>query len=225
MPRNFKLSPSDFSFLWQECPRCYYLKIVAGFKRPGGPFPSIFGTIDRAMRAEFLGGRTERMAPELPPGTMTHGEKLLHSAPIVLPGHMSTITLGGRLDAIVTFDDGSYGVIDFKTSAIKPQSIRLYSRQLRAYAYALENPAPGKFALAPISAMGLLAFQPETFHANADRAALDGALKWYPIKRNDESFMAFLDDVLTVLELPEAPPPAPKCAYCRYRAESRANGL
>lgn len=30
----WKLSPSDFGFLWQECPRYFWLKVREGFRRP-----------------------------------------------------------------------------------------------------------------------------------------------------------------------------------------------
>lgn len=224
--RNFQLSPSDFAFLWQECPRCFYLKLVNGFKRPGGPFPSIFGVIDSAMRAHFMGARTEVLSPDLPPGTVTLGEKWVTSAPIHVPGHAATVSIRGKFDTVARFDDNSYAVIDFKTSNIKPRSVQLYARQLRAYAHALENPAPGKLALSPISVLGLLAFTPETFTTvEARDATLTGALRWYPVRRNPASFMSFLDEVLTVLELPVPPAPGEKCQWCAYREESRANGL
>ena len=58
------------------------------------------------------------------------------------------------------FDDHSYGVIDFKTSNIKTTHVQLYSRQLRAYAYALEHPGGSLLALSPISVLGLLSFTP-----------------------------------------------------------------
>ncbi len=122
---NFKLSPSDFAFLWEECPRCFYLKYVEGFKRPSGAFPSIFTVIDREMRKTFLGQRADAMTPDLPPGTMAYGEKWVQSAPISLPGHHATITIRGKLDAVVAFDDGSFGVIDFKTSDIRARSKQL----------------------------------------------------------------------------------------------------
>ena len=96
---EYRLSPSDFAFLWEECHRCFYLKYVTGFKRPGGPFPRIFGVIDLAMRKHYIDGRTDAMSPDLPPGTMTYGEKWVHSAPIHLPGHESTLVLRGKLDA------------------------------------------------------------------------------------------------------------------------------
>lgn len=223
---NYKLSPSDFAFLWEECKRCFYLKIAAGFNRPPGPFPSIFGVIDREMRNFFMWKETDVMSPDLPPGLMIFGEKWVESAPIQLPGHSATCYIKGKLDAILQFEDGSYGVVDFKTSDIKAAHIRLYSRQLRAYAYALEHPSPGKFELSPISAMGLLAFTPTTYASEAvGTSTLSGTLRWHEIKRNDSSFMNFLDEVLTVLELPEPPDPDPKCVWCKYRAESRHNGL
>ncbi len=232
MAQNFTLSPSDFAFLWQECGRCFYLKYVAGYKRPFGAFPSIFGAIDGAMRDRFMGAPTGDLTPDLPPGTVTHGEKWVHSQPIHRDGHSATLTIRGKFDTVVTFDDGSYGVIDFKTSNIKPQSVRLYSRQLRAYAYALENPLPGKLSLSPITVMGLLSYTPDTFDAEAStranekgRAVLGGTLNWHAIKRNTTSFMAFLDEVLTLLELPEAPEADPKCNWCQYRESARLTGF
>lgn len=32
-----KLSPSDLTFLWDECPRCFYLKHILGIMRPAAP--------------------------------------------------------------------------------------------------------------------------------------------------------------------------------------------
>ena len=45
--KNWKLSPSDFAFLWEECKRCFYLKVARGFYRPRTPFPGIFSVIDQ----------------------------------------------------------------------------------------------------------------------------------------------------------------------------------
>jgi len=54
-----------------------------------------------------------------------------------------------------------YGVIDFKASNPSTDSARMYSRQLHAYAYALEHPAPGKLSLSPVTKLGLLYFYPD----------------------------------------------------------------
>jgi hypothetical protein len=56
---NFKLTPSDFAFLWEECKRCFYLKVVHGFQRPFGAFPKIFTIIDAQMKNYYSDMRTE----------------------------------------------------------------------------------------------------------------------------------------------------------------------
>ena len=68
--KNWTLSPSNFAFLWEECKRCFYLKIVSGVRRPGGPMPKIFTIIDAQMKGRFLannsifgGIRTEPCEP------------------------------------------------------------------------------------------------------------------------------------------------------------------
>lgn len=59
--------------------------------------------------------------------------------------------ISGRFDIVVSFDDGTYGVIDFKTSNPSKDSALLYSRQLHAYAYALEHSAPP--CIKPVSSL------------------------------------------------------------------------
>ena len=43
---NWKLSPSDFAFLYEECSRCVYLKVARDYQRPRGPFPNAFMMTD-----------------------------------------------------------------------------------------------------------------------------------------------------------------------------------
>src|SRR5580698_8346615 len=62
--RTRVLAPSDFAFLWDECPRCFYNKVVLNRGRPRSPFPNVFGAIDRAMKLFFLGGRAEGLADD-----------------------------------------------------------------------------------------------------------------------------------------------------------------
>lgn len=224
---HYRLTPSDFAFLWEECQRCFYLKHVRRFSRPGGPFPRIFGAIDGQMRNYYMNRRTEEIAPALPPGRLSFGEKWVESRPIYLPGYDDTISLRGRFDAAITFDDGSYGVIDFKTSDITRTSLRLYARQLHAYLYALEHPAPGKLSFdGPVTVLGLLAFTPVNFSIDASgQAALTGGVKYHAIPRDPEGFLGFLEQIAGVLTLAEPPDPAENCVWCQYRDESRASGL
>ncbi|MFC1878637.1 PD-(D/E)XK nuclease family protein [Chloroflexota bacterium] len=222
MENNFKLSPSDLTFLWDECPRCFYLKVARNFRRPSMPFPSIFGRIDGLMKLHYEGKPTGELSAELPEGVVSFAEKWVTSQPITLPGHSSQCFLRGKFDTVVTFTDGSYGVIDFKTSKPKPYHIPFYSRQLHAYMYALENPAPGKFALSPISILGLLVVEPVGMSDTpGGQLAYLGDVTWLECPRDDEGFMEFLDQVLALLERQTPPDANPKCGWCSYRQAAR----
>lgn len=223
---TYKLSPSDLTFLWDECKRCFYLKVVRNFSRPATPFPSIFTKIDGLMKKYYQGKSTTEINPDLPSGTVLHGDKWVQSQPIQLPDHSSQCYLVGKFDTVVHFDNGTYGVVDFKTSTPRPTHLEFYGRQLRAYAYALEHPAPGKFSLSPISRLGLLVVEPEAIDLtlSGDIAYL-GKVTWQEIPVDEATFLAFLGQVLTVLELPIPPEAAENCTWCKYRQSARENGV
>jgi hypothetical protein len=118
-----KLSPSDLTFLWDECPRCFYLKYLHGITRPAVPFPSIFGTIDRLMKAHYASRPTSDLDPSLPPGFVSVSEQWVESIPITLPGHSMSCYLRGKYDAVIGFDDGSFGIIDLAPSPSQSTSL------------------------------------------------------------------------------------------------------
>ncbi|MBN1537823.1 MAG: PD-(D/E)XK nuclease family protein [Anaerolineales bacterium] len=226
MSSSWKLSPSDLTFLWDECPRCFYLKVVHGINRPWGAFPKIFNRIDKLMKAHFEGKPASQISPMLPEGIVRFGEKWVTSEPIQLPGHTATCFIKGKFDVVLEFHDHSYGVVDFKTSEAKPEHIRFYSRQLHAYAYALENPASGKLSLQPINRLGLLCVEPvEMDQVGKDQLAYVGNATWLECPKDNQGFMKFLDQVITLLELPSPPEPNPKCGWCQYREAARDHGL
>lgn len=225
MLKKYKFSPSELTFLWDECPRCFYLKHVYNIKRPSAPFPSIFGAIDRAMKGYYAGQPTSAIDPSLPPGRILMETRSVESGLIELPGCQARCYFSGRYDSVIAFDDGSYGVIDFKTSDPKPSHVEFYSRQLHAYALALEFPAPGKFGLAPISLLGLLSITPRSMDMTAEgQVSLLSAPTWQCVPRNDAGFFDFLGQIVAVLEQPEPPEPGEKCEFCRYREGSRQHG-
>lgn len=226
MENNWKLSPSDFAFLWEECPRCFYLKVTNRFYRPRPIMPKIFTQIDLKMKDFYTGKRTESFAPSMPPGKVSHDEKWVQSRPLAVPGHKGTCFIRGKFDTIVSFDDGGYGVVDFKTSHRKSEHIALYSRQLHAYAFSLEKSAPGDFHLEPVTRLGLLVFEPELYtQGKTGKVGFAGSLEWIEIPRDDAGFRSFLGEVMTVLEAGEPPPAGPACEWCRYREESRRRGV
>ena len=227
--KPFKLSPSDFAFLWEECPRCFYEKVVHGRGRPRAPMPKIFTQIDTAMRRAFDGKRLDAIVPGAPAGVIGYGEAWVQSAVFVPPGARASCFVRGRLDSIARLVGGGFAVIDRKTANPREEHVALYCRQLHAYAYSLEHPAPRALALEPIERLGLLAFEPLLFAAPANGRgsvpsslpALSGNLSWVEVQRDDRAFLGFLAEVVNLLDQPEPPPPGISCPYCSYQQGRR----
>ena len=123
---------------------------------------------------------------------------------------------------MLQFNDGTYGVVDFKTTEIKDEHIPFYSRQLQAYAYALEHTAPTKLHLSPISIMGLLCFEPRHMTKNPEgHLTYSGQVAWQVCPPDEPAFLNLMADILDILELPEAPVAGDKCEFCKYREQAR----
>ncbi len=223
---NWKLSPSDLTFLWDECKRCFYLKVRHDFRRPAAPFPRIFSTIDLLMKDIYLEHSTRKISPTLPEGKTIMTGRWVTSAPVMAPNQQDSCSIQGIFDTVVQFEDGSYGVVDFKTSRPKAEHVAFYSRQLQAYAYALEHPAPGKLHLAPVSRLGLLVYDPHSMsESGADGLALLGSATWLDCPLDENRFLGFLAEVMQLLSQPEPPPPGADCSYCTYRLAARTTSF
>lgn len=225
MSENYKLSPSELTFLWDECQRCFYLKVVKKFKRPAMPFPKIFNQIDRLMKNFFYELPTEEISPELPPGRVAFASKWVNSQPISFAHHSASCYIRGIFDTVLQFSDGSYAVVDFKTTKPRSDHIPFYTRQLHAYAYALEHAKLDSFSLGPINKMGLLCVEPFSMARMEDgNLAYAGQVTWMECPKEDDSFLAFIDSVLGILDSPSPPPANESCSFCKYRQDSRSTG-
>jgi len=221
---NYRLSPSDLTFSYEGCKRCFYLKVVNGISQPSIPLPAIFSQIAGLLKSHYDGKPTTDLHVALPPGIVSLGEKYVRSESIKLPNHESTCYISGRFDIVVSFDDGTYGVIDFKTGNPSRESANLYRRQLQAYAYALEHPAPRALALSPVTKLGLLYFYPSGINQHSlERLNYEADITWVEIVKNEREFLRFIDEVMNLLESPEAPEHSANCQWCGYI--SRLNNI
>ena len=141
MTQIFKLSPSELTFLWSECPRCFYLKVARGINRPPSAMPAIFQRIDRLMKGFFQGKPTEEITPSLPPGHVRFADNWVESVPISFPGRQAQAYIRGKFDSVVEFAGGGYGVVDFKTT--EPRVEHMRSLQPAAPRLRLRAGAPG----------------------------------------------------------------------------------
>lgn len=219
---TYTLSPSDLTFLWEGCRRCFYLNKVKHKLQYSGVFPGVFSKMAN-LTSHFYEAPPYEISLSLPEGILAYREKWGRSAPVAIPGSAVTCVLCGRFDAVIAFTDGSYGVVDYKTSEASSEQAAFYSRQLSAYA--LENPAQGGLHLAPVTRLGLFILTPARFErASTGEMVFVNRTTWVEVSRDDAAFLGLLAEVVAVLEAPEPPPSSDTCALCKYH-EKRMNNL
>ena len=140
----------------------------------------------------------------------------MRSLPIHVPGHDRPFYIAGRIDAAIAFDDGTFGIIDYKTTVPKPHHAELYGRQLNAYAIAAEWAAPGNLKLEEVTRLGLLCFEPETLGRTRGALAYRGRAHWVEVPRDERAFDRLLTEVAEVVDRPSPPDPSPSCSFCSY---------
>ena len=219
MAMNYRLSPSDLTFLYDGCKHCFVLKVKYGIPQPSMPMPSIFSTIAYLQKEYYSGKRLEELCHGLPPGTITYGEKRVQSNTLKLPGCESTCYITGRFDIVAELDDGSFAILDFKTGTPSEEKTKLYSRQLHSYVAALENPAPDALKLSPITRLGLIYFTPDKCEKlDTTRQKFEGRLKCVEIQRNDYEFLTFLEETVSLLDGPLPDLQVDTCNWCKYHS-------
>lgn len=207
----YKLSPSDFAYLWEECKHCYYQKVKLG-NSYSGPFPAMFTRINKLLQDSIMGMNLKDILPQLPSGVINVQEGYLKS--VVIPG--TNVFLSGRFDILTKLDDGSCALIDFKiTSPDEEKVLKKYTSQLHAYKYALENPAEGEPI--KISKMGAVSISPDEMKLVDGKIVFTTTPTWHPVEEDMESFYGLIREISEVLN-GSLPPTSETCELCIYRA-------
>lgn len=209
----YKLSPSDFAYLYEECKRCYYLKAKGILTRPAGVFPAVFGAINTRVQGELVGKDLRELSPNLPEGFVESQEKFVESTPY--PG--TSVYISGKYDILVKLTDGTYMVIDFKLSKPGEEKVQKYQSQLWSYKFAFENAANGDNK--KISRMGLVMIYPDQVKFERGVATLDFPPVWFEVLSNNDAFKKFMLEINDLLNGPE-PQAEENCAWCKYRGDS-----
>jgi PD-(D/E)XK nuclease superfamily len=212
--RTLYLAPSSLSFLAHECVRCYYLEVHSLRKRPRTPFPAIFTRIDSAMK-EHLAEGSHLVDPALPSMQIVAQGRRVISQPIPITDADVELVIRGNYDSLVAFDDHVLGVVDWKTTRVRPEIVDKYSLSLHAYAYAIEHPAVG--ISRAVGRLGLGVFEPNRFLlACGGEAHLGGSFEWIDVPRDDESFNIFIRQLGKMLGSRNAPAADSDCQFCAY---------
>jgi hypothetical protein len=178
--------------------------------------PGIFTVIDNLMTSFYDNKPTSILSPDLEPGIITLGGLIVQSKPIVCEEYNCEIIIYGKVDSLMQFDNGTIGVIDFKTSYPYKGSTDLYFPQLMCYTIALEFNDPEKTKPCKVSKLGLCCFTPESFAPVNDGYGLIGATKWLEIQKDKAKIKTFLHEIAKLLT-GEPPEQSPDCKFCNFK--------
>ncbi len=206
----YKLSPSDFAYLYEECKHCYYLKVRRGISRPQGIFPGVFSAINTRLQGNLVGKDLRELSDTLPAGIVESQEQYVASHQIV----GTNVFISGKYDLLVRLPDGSHMIIDLKLSVPNEEKIGKYKTQLLSYAYAFEHPQKGEPK--QITRSGLLIFYPDEVSFSGGSALLTFPPTWMEVPIDRDMFTNFIHTVSSLLEGP-TPPENPNCSWCKYR--------
>ena len=135
-----KLSPSSLN-LFLDCPRCFWLGLNRGLKRPGIPVATITTGLDRVIKECLNEYRAKNILPPFFEGKVKG--RLMPNFPRRGWFEYSDIALnaklGGYLDECIQLDEKHYAVLDHKTRGSAPDSVhRAYQLQMDVYTFLLE---------------------------------------------------------------------------------------
>src|SRR3989344_1673052 len=210
-PAKYKLSPSDFRYLWEDCKLCFYSKVKREIIQPSIGIPGVFMKMNSLLQKDIAGVNLRYINPKLPSGIIETKEGYLKSAPIP---PTNDCFLSGRFDIVSKLEDGTYGIIDFKISDPNEEKVQKFTHQLHAYKFAIENPAEGESK--KVSKMGLIIVSPEQIGFKNGFVYFKSTPNWFEINEDTEGFLKFIASVSQVLN-GEPPPPTPECKWCIYR--------
>ena len=210
----FKLSPSDFKYLYEDCKHCYYHKVINNVSLPSIGMPGVFSKMNSLLQNAIIGTNLKEVNSELPAGKIEVKEGYLRSRPIP---PTNECYISGRFDIASRLDDGTYAVIDFKITDPKEDKISKFFHQLHAYKFALENPEEG--SPRKVSKMGIIAVNPEDISFPGDDVIFKAKPHWFEIKEDMDRFYAFISEVSALLNGPVPKEDPINCQWCNYRAK------
>ncbi|OGH10910.1 MAG: hypothetical protein A3B38_04090 [Candidatus Levybacteria bacterium RIFCSPLOWO2_01_FULL_36_13] len=210
----YKLSPSDFAYLYEECKLCYYLKAKGLIDRPRALMPGVFNAINSRVQGSLVGKNLKSIFADLSDGEIVSQEGFIESKSI--PG--TSVFIKGKYDLLMKNPDNTYTIIDLKLSQPGEDKGEKYMTQLASYKFAFENPKMGE----PIKISGhaLLIFYPDKVMYKDGVVLLDFPHTWMNVKIDDQAFLNFMKDIDKLLEGPE-PQASSTCKWCEYRESSR----
>jgi len=139
--KMIKLSPSSLN-LFLGCPRCFWLYLNKGLKRPSIPVATITTGLDKVIKEYCNIYREKNILPPFLEGKVPG--KLMRNLPrrgwLDFNDDKMDARLGGYLDECLELGDNLYAALDHKTRGSIPEGThKAYQFQMDAYTFLLEQ--------------------------------------------------------------------------------------
>lgn len=223
MNKEYKISRSKIE-LFTECPRCFYLDVVKGLKRPPMPGFSLNSAVDELLKKEFDILRSEKKSHELMdkfkikaiPYSHPDLEEWRTNFTGVRYNHPSGLILFGAVDDLWINENKEIHVVDYKSTSTR-EEITLegpykegYKRQIEIYQYLLQNLGY------KVSSIGYFVYA----NAKKDLEKFDEKLVFEMqiiSYQGDNSWVeGTIEKIINVLNAEEIPMPGQNCKHCGY---------
>ena len=154
------------------CLHCAWVRLHVK-NLPYQSFPGIFSTIDRYNKLIVQSHFDRENALPVWLAELGEAESYVdppHWSKFKVLDDASGVTLRGEADGVFKMRDGSYTIVDYKTSKFSPAQramLRAYQTQLNAYAYIGE-----RLGLSPVRRLALVYMEPQTDEGTANDPGL-----------------------------------------------------
>jgi len=215
--RRLTLSNSRLG-LFTECPRCFWLDLNAGIKRPDTIFPSLPGGLDLQFKRYFDQFRAQGDLPPEVRGKLPG--KLLSDVGTIdrwrdwrrgirYTPLWAEVELMGALDECLVDVDGFHYPLDYKTRGYAPKddTHAYYQDQMNFYTLLLEGNGLKTQRLAY-----LLYYHPV---AVKEHGLIQFEVSVQEVATDPEAAMRLVTDALAVLSGP-APNRSSSCGFCKW---------
>ncbi len=205
------------------CPHCAWVRLNVK-NLPYQSFPGIFSTIDRYNK--LIVRNYFQRENSLPTWLSQLGEAQAYVDPphwsrFKILDETSGLTLRGEADGIFRMADGSYTIVDYKTSKFSGAQramLKSYETQLNAYAYIGE-----RLELSPVGRLALVYMEPQTEEEtvlNPELADEQGFIMGFAAKvvevglKPEKLIPPLLRKVKAIADLDRPPTANPACKDC-----------
>ena len=115
MSEKITISPSNLTFLWHSCKKCFYNHHVYKNRRP--MTMPLVGKMASLSEESFLEKNSNEIDESIPSGKIISTQKSLKAIVETDELLFRQYTVSGKTDLLVEFEDGSFGIFDCKNTS------------------------------------------------------------------------------------------------------------